>query len=108
MTPYVLVDAERTGTQVPREYVEEGKIVFNVGPQAVDNLELANDAVAFNARFGGTPRNVAVPTESVLAIYARENGKGMVFTDDDGEDETPPPSGGDDDKSKKPSLRVVK
>ncbi len=109
LTPYILVDAEAEEVQVPRHYVENGKIVFNVGPTAVRNLQLGNDRVELEARFGGTPMQVSVPIMAVLAIYARENGKGMVFTDEEGEE--PPPDStpdGDAEKPKRPNLRVVK
>ncbi len=112
MTPYLLVDAERENVRVPEQFVENGKIVFNVSPTAIRHLELGNDWVMLDARFSGSPMEVSVPTMAVLAIYARENGKGMVFTDEEGGDEPPPPppGGGDDgsDKPKRPSLKVVK
>ncbi|MCX2622953.1 ClpXP protease specificity-enhancing factor SspB, partial [Klebsiella pneumoniae] len=57
----------------------DGQIVLNIAPRAVGNLELANDEVRVNARFGGVPRNVSVPLAAVLAIYARENGAGTMF-----------------------------
>ena len=107
MTPYILVDAVQEGVQVPEAYVEDGKIVFNINASAVQNLLLGNDEVAFNARFGGQPHLVQVPVMAVLAIYARENGKGMVFAEEE-HDEPEPPPGPDDDKPKKPTLRVVK
>lgn len=111
MTPYLLVDAERDQVVVPEQFIENGKIVFNVGPTAVRNLELGNEWLMFDARFSGSPMQVSVPIMAVLAIYARENGKGMVFTDEEAEGETPPPppSGGDGgDRPKKPTLKVVK
>ena len=108
MTPYVLVDAEHSGAQVPSQYVENGKIVFNVAPAAVKNLQMDNTEIAFNARFGGTPQSIAVPVHAVVAIYARENGKGMVFTDEDGGDDPTPPSDSGSGKPKRPSLHVVK
>lgn len=107
MTPYVLVDAEHSGAQVPSRYVENGKIVLNVAPAAVNDLQMNNSAVAFNARFGGAPHNIVVPVQAVVAIYARENGKGMVFTDEGGDD-TSPPSDPGTTKSKRPNLHVVK
>ena len=67
------------GVLVPMEYARDGQIVLNIAPRAVGNLELANDEVRFNARFGGVPRNVSVPLAAVLAIYARENGAGTMF-----------------------------
>lgn len=112
MTPYLLVDAEREAAQIPKEFIENGKIVFNVGPTAVQHLDLANEGVAFDARFGGVPRSVSIPINAIMAIYARENGKGMVFTEEDasGEDEPPPPpSGGPGETGgRKPALKVVK
>jgi stringent starvation protein B len=107
-TPYILVNAENDQVVVPQQFVEGGKIVLNITPTAVQNLELGNHFVELDARFSGTPMHVSVPVQSVLAIYARENGKGMVFTDEDGGDEPPPDDGPGDDKSKRPQLRVVK
>lgn len=110
LTPYVLINAEAPNVVVPRQYVENGKIVLNINPSAVQNLQLGNHALELDARFSGTPMHVDVPIMAVLAIYARENGKGMVFNEEEhSDDEPPPPSGGDDDsKSKRPQLRVVK
>jgi len=109
MTPYILVNAEDETVVVPRQFVEGGKIVLNINPSAVQNLQLGNQLVELDARFSGTPMHVSVPVMTVLAIYARENGKGMVFTDeDDGGDEPPPEGGPEDEKAKRPQLRVVK
>ncbi len=115
MTPHILVNAELTGVQVPTEFVHDGRIILNIAPSAVQGLALGNEQVEFNARFGGVPRSVTVPMFAVLAIYARENGRGMVFPEDD----TPPPSdpgGGGDEADAgtdrpprgRPSLKVVK
>ena len=83
MTPYLLVDVESDGVDVPRQHGQNGKIVLNLSPQAIDGLMLGNDAVAFRARFGGISTDVYVPVDAVLAIYAKENGRGMVFTEDE-------------------------
>lgn len=108
-TPYVLVDAEDEQVVVPRQFVDGGKIVLNINPSAVQNLELGNGFVELDARFSGTPMHVSVPVMSVLAIYARENGKGMVFTEEEGGgDEPPPDNTPDEDGSRRPSLRVLK
>jgi stringent starvation protein B len=109
MTPHILVDAEAEGVQVPGQFVENGKIVLNISPASVINLELGNEYISFNARFSGQPMDVFLPVSSVIALYARENGQGMVFADDGGGDEPPP--GGDDEGEGKPErshLRVVK
>lgn len=113
MTPYILVDAEQEHVTVPRQFVDNGKIVFNVSPTAVRNLELGNQAVGFDARFSGQAMYVSIPIMAVLAIYARENGKGMVFTDEmpSAPPPAPGPEGGGDgggEKPRRPSLRVVK
>lgn len=105
LTPYVLVNAENDTAHLPHQYVENGKIVLNLGPVAVNNLEMANDYIAFNARFAGKPMDVSFPVTSVLAIYAKENGQGMVFNESD--DETPPP-GSEPDTSGRPKLKLVK
>ena len=79
LTPHLVVDVTLPGVQVPMEYARDGQIVLNIAPRAVGNLELANDEVRFNARFGGVPRQVSVPLAAVLAIYAREIGAGTMF-----------------------------
>jgi stringent starvation protein B len=114
-TPYLLVDAEEESVQVPREYVQDGRIVLNVSPSAVTGLDLGNDYVSFSARFGGTPREVLVPVHRVMAVYSRENGQGMMFAEED-EPEPRPPGGGEDGPApekpsggaRRPSLKVVK
>ncbi|MCI0508537.1 stringent starvation protein B [Chromohalobacter marismortui] len=78
-TPYIVVDAEREGVSVPRQYVQNGQIVLNVSPSAVRDLSIENAAVTFGARFSGQPMQVIVPMEALIALYARENGVGMVF-----------------------------
>jgi stringent starvation protein B len=105
LTPYVLVNTESDATHVPRQYVENGKIVLNLGPVAVNDLDMANDYIAFNARFGGKPMDVSFPVSSVLAIYAKENGQGMVFNEPEGENPPPDP---EPDKPGRPSLKLVK
>jgi stringent starvation protein B len=79
LTPYMLVDALYEGVEVPGQHIQEGKIVLNVSPSAVDGLELGNDWVLFNARFGGVDTRIFIPEQAVLAIYASETGKGMSF-----------------------------
>ena len=86
-TPYLVVDATFSGVKVPTQFVQNGQIVLNTAPSAVGNLQLANDAVTFNARFGGQPFALYIPVGAVLAIYARENGAGTVFTLEEEEDE---------------------
>lgn len=106
LTPYVLVDCSVEGVQVPQEHISEGRIILNVSPAATEDLRMGNEAIEFSARFAGKPQQIDVPVESVLAIYARENGRGMVFSNDHGDDTTPEPT--DDGGNSKPHLRVVK
>ncbi|MBE1276235.1 ClpXP protease specificity-enhancing factor [Enterovibrio baiacu] len=79
LTPHLVVDATLPYVNVPMEYVQDGQIVLNIAPRAVGNIELGNNDVTFNARFGGRPMQVNVPMYAVLAIYARENGAGTMF-----------------------------
>nr|WP_113865356.1 ClpXP protease specificity-enhancing factor [Brenneria salicis]NMN93125.1 stringent starvation protein B [Brenneria salicis ATCC 15712 = DSM 30166]RBP65205.1 stringent starvation protein B [Brenneria salicis ATCC 15712 = DSM 30166]RLM31704.1 ClpXP protease specificity-enhancing factor [Brenneria salicis ATCC 15712 = DSM 30166] len=79
LTPHLVVDVTQPGVMVPMEFARDGQIVLNIAPRAVGGLELADDSVRFNARFGGVPRQVYVPMAAVLAIYARENGAGTMF-----------------------------
>ena len=110
-TPHVLIDAAADGVVVPDDYVTDGQIVLNISPAAVVSLQLGNDAVSFSGRFGGIPLDVLLPLDSVLGIYARENGQGMIFDEDDElGDRTPPP---DPDpigpgSARRPSLKLVK
>jgi stringent starvation protein B len=77
-TPYIAV-AVAEGVRVPAEHVKNGEIVLNVSALATNRLSLGNQAIEFQARFGGVAREVYVPIERVIAIYARENGQGMAF-----------------------------
>ena len=119
-TPHLLVAADYPGVAVPREHVQEGRITLNISPMAVQNLDLSAEPIWFSARFGGRPFDVLVPTGAVLAIFARENGEGVVFGEveepedkpkaaepakpegDEPPPERPKPTGG------RPHLRVVK
>lgn len=83
LTPHVVVDAFVKGTQVPQQYVKDGQIVLNIAAGAVGNLQISNEFVEFNARFGGVPQQVLLPMASIVAIYARENGAGTVFDIED-------------------------
>ena len=109
-TPYILVDATPEDVLVPEQYVKDGQIVLNISPTAVMDLNITNEAVAFNGRFGGVATDVFVPVNAVIGIYARENGQGMVFEPEDGGDTTPP----DDQPPEppkpegRPSLKIVK
>ena len=77
-TPYIAVYVDDS-VQVPREYVKNNEIVLNVGFEATSGLKLGNDVIEFKARFGGAAREIVVPIDHVVAIYARENGQGMAF-----------------------------
>ena len=82
LTPYIVVDAGKPGVQVPPQAINEGKVVLNLAPRAVARLEIGNDAITFMARFGGVSHAVNVPVAAVQAIYARENGQGMLLAED--------------------------
>jgi len=107
-TPYVLVDASVEDVMVPQQFVKDDQIVLNISPGAVMDLNISNDAVVFNGRFGGVATDVFVPIRAVVGIYARENGQGMVFEPEDATeppDDTPP----EPDKIEgRPSLKIVK
>ena len=77
-TPYVAVAVDPS-VQVPREYVKNNEIVLNIGFDATSSLTLGNEFIEFKARFGGIAREILVPINHVIAIYARENGQGMAF-----------------------------
>jgi stringent starvation protein B len=82
MTPHIVVDASQKDVIVPTEFVSSGKIVLNISPNAVYGITIDNDFMSFSARFSGKAMDVIVPIHAILAVYAKENGQGMVFTDD--------------------------
>ena len=107
MTPHLLVDTSNGDCIVPIEHVQDSKIVLNIAPMAISGLTLGDDDIIFSARFSGKSQPIQAPVQAVLAIYAKENGQGMMFSEDDnttdaGSDDDPDP-----DKPK-PTLRVVK
>lgn len=120
LTPYALVDARWPGVDVPAHVVKDGQVVLNLAPRAVAQLDLGRERIAFLARFNGVSTAVSVPVGAVLALYARENGQGMMFppeassaaaeagsvasTEASGAPDGPAPSGG----KPRPALRVVK
>jgi len=108
-TPYIVVDAERDGVQVPGQFVQNGQIVLNIAPTAVRDLLMDNEGITFSARFGGQPMQVIVPSEALIALYARENGVGMVFGHEPvmpGHDDAPA-TDATEDEAERPSLESV-
>lgn len=112
MTPYIVVDAGIQGVRVPEDYVTNGQIILNVSPSAVNDFFVDQEAIEFKARFGGVPMQVYVPVIAVMAIYAKENGQGMVFGAEPGAPEPPDPDATDDSSvastGHKPALKIVK
>ena len=105
-TPYILVDTSAEDLLIPKGIANDGKVVLNLAPAAIQDLEISNESIRFSARFGGVAQQVSCPMGSLLAIYARENGEGMMFPVDDLETgqegtETPPRGGA-------PNLKVIK
>ena len=103
-TPHLLVDVDIEGVDVPQAYVSDGQIVLNISPTAVVGLDMGNETVAINGRFGGVATDITVPVRAILGIYARENGQGMVFDTAEEPDVPPDPPAG----KGRPSLKVVK
>ena len=121
LTPYILVDATFAGVRVPPQVIKNGQVVLNLAMRAVANLDLGNEWVSFQARFSGASQSIQIPVKAILALYAQENGQGMMFPADEEGGDTPPPSApepddtppapaADDEKPKRgaPHLRVVK
>lgn len=94
MTPHILVDSAFAGVQVPSSAIKDGRVVLNIAPRAVQQLQIDNATVRFTARFAGVSFPVMVPIAAVLAVYARETGQGMALPDDILS--PPPPSQGGD------------
>lgn len=107
MTPHLVIDAQLPGVEVPTQAIRNGKVTLNVSPEAVQGLTLGDDEVTFQARFGGVSQAVRAPVLAVMAIYARENGKGMMFPpEEDGPE--PAPEGEKEPSSQRPHLKVIK
>ncbi len=109
LTPHLLVNAEDNDAILPEDLIEDGKIVLNIRPEAIQDLTLGNEEIQFNARFSGKAMRIVTPVKNILAIYAKENGKGMIFDQED-RDDTPPPATTPSEKKahSKPRLRIVK
>ena len=106
LTPHIIVDAASADVDLPAQNVQDGRLVLNISPLATRNLELGNEAVSFQARFSGVSQDIFLPMPTILAIYARENGQGMMFADSADDDPPGPPE--DDPKPSGPTLRVIK
>ena len=98
LTPYILVDCEKTGVVVPTGFAKEGKIILNIASSAVGGRSMTNEAISFTARFNGISEKINVPCGAVLKIYAQENGEGMFF---DSNGAGPP------DSKEKPGLTIL-
>ena len=120
-TLYLLIAADQAGVTVPPGFVRDGRIALDISPMAVRGLDLQRDPIYFSARFGGAPHDIWVPSGAVLAVYARENGEGVMFgepepvaADQAGDGQThgagdgrePPPDA--PRPTGRPKLRVVK
>ena len=110
-TPYLAVRVDEH-TEVPHAYVKDGEIVLNLGVEAVRNLEMGNEFITCNGRFGGKPFELMVPVKAVIGIFAKENGQGLVFQG--GETLPPSPDDGGEQpeeskpRPKRPQLKIVK
>ena len=120
-TPHIVVDATIQGVEVPRQYIQDGKIVLNVSYHATQAMGMTNHEVTFNARFGGTNHRIVVPIHAVVGIYARETGQGMIFGDEESPSapptsppDSPTPSAptgdasADDKSARRAKFKVVK
>jgi len=114
LTPHLLVDADFPGLDVPESSIQDGRVVLNISPSAVRDLLIDAEMLTFVARFGGVSRAVTVPIEAVEAVYARENGRGMMFPVDQEDDDAADTASGESeegekpDRKSRPNLKVVK
>ncbi len=114
LTPYVLIDANREGVQVPAPVIKNGQVILNLAMRALANLDLGNEWISFQARFSGVGHTIHIPINAVLALYAQENGQGMMFPEENENGDPPPsapspddppPAAGGDEGSEKPPRR---
>ncbi len=97
LTPHILVNCKDTDVSVPKQFIQDDKIVLNIGTSATSGLDLSNEQITFKARFDGKPFSVVVPAQAVVSIYATESGEGMFFG---GQEEAPK-------KGPKPDLKIL-
>ena len=102
LTPYIVVDVTVNDVSVPLEYVKDGQIVLNIGPQAIRDLSISDEHIMFSGRFSGVPYEICAPIAAVMGIIAKENGEGMWFPRDE---KNPPPP---DSPKYGPTLKGVK
>ena len=111
-TPHLIVDINGEGVDVPSQAIQDGKLVLNIAPVATRNLHMGNEAITFQARFAGVSREIFLPIDSVMAIYARENGQGMMFAQSQESDAKEPgeekPDGSNGDRPSGPHLKLIK
>ena len=111
-SPQLEVNTRKEGLNIPKHLMQNEQIVLNVSPKAVRNLHLTNQAVEFEATFKGVPGELFVPVPAILAIYAKEDGRGMVFEEETEDDPPPvvvePSKKSNPIKKGKPNLKVVK
>lgn len=105
LTPHMLVDTTCSGTVVPIGFVENNRIVLNISSTAAQKLYLGNEHITFAARFSGRSHEIYLPLDSIIAVYAKENGKGMVFQNDEPVEDQ---STVDQTRTKSPVLKVIK
>ena len=108
LTPYVLVSAEDESVAVPADYVNDGKIVLNISPAAVRGLLIDDARLSFDGRFNGAPFAVSVPMASVLAIYAKETGDGMIFDPEEFASQPDDQADAPKDRPSGPGLKLIK
>jgi len=97
LTPHILVNCSVNGVMVPKNFIQQDKIVLNISSSAASNLIMNNEHITFKARFDGKSVSIAVPMNAVLTIYAAENGEGMFFGSQEDSSEKKP----------KPGLKIL-
>ena len=107
LTPYLLVEAAAPGVRVPASSIKEGRVVLSIATRAVAQLDIGTERITFLARFGGVSQSIEVPVAAMLAIYAQENGQGMMFPAENAPETEPEPPA-PDEVPKRPRLHVVK
>ncbi len=110
LTPYIMIDALAEGVLVPERFIEDGKIVLNIAPQAVADLSMSNEALEFDARFSGILEHIYISVAAIKAIYSFENGRGMVFAEEEDDGGADSSSGSKSPRlpKGKPKLKIVK
>jgi stringent starvation protein B len=108
LTPLIVARTDILGVKVPLGYDHDGIIVFDVAHDAVENLEINDRYVSFEAIFDNKPFNIYLPMHSILAIRCAEEAVYIDFAEESVDNNVGSSDEGEGSSTRsKPNLRVL-